>query len=266
MKINVLIIAFLITYKTSIYSQDEKHYKFSIYFSSGIIQHTTNDPLLNFYNYSGNTIGPINLSGSFCNNKNFFILNYFYNKAKLNPDNMSNNYYIYNYIKHWDEELDLEYFRQIAKFNQYIQIYIGLRNSSYCTIQEENYKNVLYSNAEGIRKSYTVSAICLSPMLLFRFTLKKSNLIIKTGYSLLHYTARPDDNYVKQTGLNGPYHWSLYSVKTCKDFMLSIFYQYQLFNNFGVTAGYNISYRSFSSPDEYKYLRYSFLAGMFKTF
>lgn len=264
MKVYLLIIFLLVACKL-IYGQHTQQNKVSVYVKSGLIQQTTNDRLLNYYNYSGNAMA-FSLYGSYVRNKNLLTLNLLHQTTKLYPINLINNYYAYNYIQHRDTELKLEYFREMTKLNNYIVAYIGVENISHITLQKETYKSLLFNNAEEIRKSYDVSAISLSPMLLVNFRLKKNNLILKTGCSLLHYAARPDDNFVKQTGLENKIHWNLFWPKEYKSILFSATYQYEISNAFGVMAEYNILYRTYSSFNDYKYLRYSYLLGVGKTF
>src|ERR1035437_4009054 len=165
MTLNVILFLLFVTGGTLVYSQQEKQSLFSIFVASGLIQNTTTDGKLNYYNYSGNTIMPLNVSGSCLYNKSLFTVNIFFNKAKLQPNNLPVNYYTYNNIEHINASLNIEYFKQIADVNSNIQVFIGIKNSSSITMQQENYKNILYSNAEGFRKSYSLSAISLSPVL-----------------------------------------------------------------------------------------------------
>jgi hypothetical protein len=266
MKVKVLILVFIVVCKALVYCQEEKKNDFSIYVGSGLMQHTTNDQLLNYYRYSGNRILPLSLSCLLDCNKNLFIINLFYNTAKLKPFNLTSNYYAYNYIDLWNMGLGLEYFRKISGINNSVRFFFGVGDHSYISVQQENYKSLLYEYAEGFRRSYDISLISLSPMFLAHFRLKKNSIMIKTAYSLLHFAARPDDDYVKQIGLKENYHWNLYSLKKYKNVLFSVFYQYRLFKNFGITAECNVFYRSYSSPCEYKYLQKSYLAGIFKSF
>jgi len=266
MKIAILSIVFLVASKMITYGQDQKQPKFCLYLGSGLIQHTTNDQLVNYFNYAGKALMPFSLSGTYFQNKNLFTLNLLYQTARLSPLDLPNNYYDFNYIQHRNFEISIEYFHEIVKVNEYVKAYIGINNSSYMTMQKENYKSLLFEYAEGYRKSSDISAITLFPMLLINYRIKKNNLSIKTGFSLLHYGARPDDNYVKQVGFPEGFYWRLYGPKNFKSFILSAIYQYEVFRGFGVTTGYSMHYRTFTLPDNYKYLQSSFLAGIFKSF
>lgn len=265
MKIYAIVIV-MIVFKTFLYGQGSEKNSVTFNVRSGMIQQTTNDRLLNYYSYSGNATIPISLSGSYRVNKNFFALNLLYYTARLNPLRLPDHSYEYNYIEHRDAEFKLEYFREVVKFKNYIQGYIGLENSSYFAEQTQNYSGLFYP-AEGFRKSYDASIINLSPMISVNFRLKKNSLIIKAGYSLLQYAARPDDDYVKQIGLHNVFHWSLYNPEQYKRIFFSAVYQYEISNGFGIALEYTMLYRTYtSSGNYYKYLRNSWLLGVFKTF
>jgi hypothetical protein len=264
MKIKILLITLLALYQLFVFAQEEHSDKFVLSVASGLAQYTTTDHLINDYNYSGSAKISIYTAARYLRNKNYISINIRYNSAKLQPENIPNNYYTYNYIKQRETIIDFEYAREILTLGSYLQIFIGLGNSSYSSVQQEYYKNLLYSAAEGSRKSYDLSGLNLSPMILFNFSLKQHNVLIKTGYSLLHYASRPSDNYVKQIGLSNYYQWNFYSPKDFKNVQLTVLYQYKITDSWGINAICNLNYRKYYN--DYKSLQNSYMLGFFKTF
>jgi hypothetical protein len=266
MKRAVISVFILFTCHLLIFCQDTDQNKVTLGVSSGFIKYTTSDQLLNYYNYSQNAFLPVKLMGFYSKNKNLIFIHLLYNQTKLYPKDVHNDYYEYNYIKHWNIESSLEYDREIVQMNNKIRAYIGIGNNSYIVIQKEYFKNLLYDDAGGYRKSYDFTMINISPDFMVDCNLHKNYICIKTGYTLLNIAARPDDNEVKQIGQNSRIHWKTYSIKNYKGFHLSLFYQYRISKNIGLTAEYALVYHSYLSPVEYKYLSKSFLIGISKTF
>ncbi|WP_207426669.1 hypothetical protein [Pedobacter sp. SYSU D00535] len=265
MKVLSLIVFVLFSCRIHSYAQQGAQNTMSLYVRTGFIQQTTHDQLLNYHNYAGNAV-PINLYAWYVKSKNFITLNLHYQAARLEPVDLTDNYYAYNYIQHRDTELALEYFREIARPGNYLQAYIGIQSSSHLTLQRQDYKSLLYGDSDEFRKSYAISALSFSPALLINLSLQKNDLTFKAGHSLLHYAARPDENYVKQTGLDSKMNWKVYGLKEYKNTFFAAVYKYEISRGFGVMAEYAATYRRYSADSEYKYLRFSYLVGVGKTF
>ena len=265
MKKVAILIVFIVIRNTLIYCQKIEQSQVNLSASLGFIKYITNDQLINYYNYSRIAFMPAKLVGSYHKDKNFFFISLCYNQAKLFPNNENETYYEYNYLKQWNIESGLEYYRRILLINKYIRVHIGTANNTYVVIQKEYFKNMLYDYAQGFRQSYDLSILNLSSNLLIDCNLNKSYIRIRTGYTLLNVAARPDDNYVKQIGLNDRIHWKTYSLNNYKGFQLSLLYQHQILKNIGVTAEFALVYHSYLSPVEYRYLAKSIFVGVSKT-
>ena len=90
--------------------------------------------------------------------------------------------------------------------------------------------------------------------------------MLKVTYAMLNYAARPDDNFVKQLDLPTTYQLNWYTPANYTSTFLSCLYQHEIYKHAGITAEYNVLYRKYTSADDYRYLRHSFLLGLYKTF
>jgi hypothetical protein len=262
MKQTALFFFFIITCIFLAKSQQEEQHKFNLSAGIGYALYTTYDPILNYYTYSGSSFLPISLSGEYHSNQNLFFINIFSNNAEIKPRNIRNDLYEHNYIRQWNADLNLEYYREIARIQKYIRVYAGCANNSFVILQEEFYNNLLFEYGEGYRKSYTLTPFCVSANLLMQIDYNKNFLRLKTGYTVLNLSARPDDNFVKQFGVNDAATWKFYIPGNHAGLRFSLYYQYNYWPKTGITAEYNFCYQSFSSPADFKYLRMLFLIGI----
>lgn len=247
------------------YCQPGDQNSFALFLRSGLIQQTSTDHLLNYYHYSGKAV-PLVIDGVYFRRQHLFVLNILYQSATLNPDNINEMYYESNHVRHKEGELKLEYFYKFTKNDKPVSTFVGISNGSSIVTQHENYKNLLSADAEGYRESYAAAAWSLSPALMINIQLKNQNVSIKGTYSILNYTARPEDNFVKQLDLPDTPDWNWYGPAKYKNTFLSCVYQYRIFNKTTIAAEYNMVFRIYDLPDDYRYLRHSFLLGLNKTF
>ena len=246
--------------------QQTKQKIFNLKASTGLASYKINDRLLNYYNYSGLSFLPINIVGEYIYAKNLFVMDLYNNKSKLTPQDIQTAYYTENYIKQWDAHLKIEYYRNILVMDKNIEIYAGISNNSNVSSQEEYYSNLLFEYAKGYRKTYRLSLLDISTNVLINIRYNKSFLRLKSGYSLINYSARPDDNFVKQFGIQDASIWKFSTPENHVGLEFSIFYQLNSWEKTGITAEYNFLYNSFYSPISLRYLKMLFLIGINKTF
>jgi hypothetical protein len=244
-------------------SQNNDQQKLEIAIKTGFTQYTTTDQLLNYYNYKGYSGIPVNIQTKFETNHFLYSLSVFYHKSKLNPINANDYLYDYNYVKFLNLSFDLDIFYQIT--NNVIKIYLGARNNLYSVVQEENFKSLLYYNVEK-RKSYDFSLYNFSPSILLACKINKSKIQLKAGLVLLNLSARPDDNFIKQTGYKSDFGLQVLSLKKYTSSQFEFKYTYMLNHEFSLVGEFQLDYRSFRNTDNYRYLQKSFLIGVSKTF
>jgi hypothetical protein len=234
--------------------------------SSGISKNTLKDYLLNYYTYSGYAWRTFKIDCSFGHRKNYFLLSFLYHNSKLDAKQLNTLFYDYNYVNQWNGEFRLEYYRTIWKLNPRFSIHIGATNHAYFTILREDFKNTLYDYATSFRKSYDVSAINLSPLVSITYYSAKHKFRIHSGYTLINLASRPDDNFVKQIDQNSSMHWKFYSLRNYVNYQVAAYYQYQLFNNVGVSLEYMLQYRAYTISSDFKYLQRCLFLGITKSF
>lgn len=247
------------------YGQRSDQNNFTLSVRSGLVNQTTTDHLLNRYNYSGGLM-PFALDGLYSRYQHLFVFTALYQSGTLEPNNINRTYYEFNYVRHKEGELKLEYYHEITKSGKPFSAYVGISNSSSIVKQQEAYKNLLSSSADGYRKSFALSAISLSPALMMNVRMKKHDITVKGAYAILEYTVRPDDNFIKQLGLPETDHRVWYGPAKFKRAFFSCMYQYRFLEKTGITVEYNIRYRTYASQDHNRYFSHSFLLGLFKSF
>jgi hypothetical protein len=242
-----------------------KERKFDIGISTGYVASKTSDRLLNYYTYTGKAFFPINLEGMFLKHNNLCLINLNFSYLKAYPDHLNKTLYEYNEVKNIYAGLNLEFYKSIISINNIIRIFIGVANSSYVAMQEEDYKNLLYDFAKGYRKSYDLSIINLSPNLLLYCNFNKNSIRIKTGYTLVNLSSRPTDNYTKQLDLGNELHWNTYFPNQYKNFQFSVLYQFNFSKKIDVISEYKVFFHSYDT-EAYKNFQNSFLIGISKKF
>lgn len=256
---------FGIFYFYPLISQETKNNTITCSIQSGFAKQTTNDQLLNYFNYTGQAGLPVKVSLNYLTPKYILSFSAFYHKLTLNPTNNKSLYYEFNYIKNKNWEVNLDYFRRFLLNSNKIGYYLGITSNLYSITQIESYKNVLY-DTQVTRNSYDFSLINLSPSLMVNLSLKKQYIQFKASYTIINLGARPDDNYVKQVGYKSNMHWKLYSLNNYINYHFDFLYNFRLPRNFGIFLEYSILYHSHRSIDNYQYLQKSLLFGINKSF
>lgn len=233
---------------------------------TGIATYTSSDRLLNYYNYKGIDYFPLTLKFRYTKNKSLAGVECGFNKARLDPVNINETYYDYNYIKKLYAGIKIEYFREMLSNDNKLHIYLGAIACSYITNQKEIYKNLLYNYAGVYRASYNISIFSIAPGLILHYKAGRNSFIICSDYTLFNVSARPDDNFVKQTGHNYGYNLTTHWPDSYTGFNISVQYLYHLTDMFGISAEYNTQYHSYLWHDDYRYLGKTLLIGTFKYF
>lgn len=85
--------------------------------------------------------------------------------------------------------------------------------------------------------------------------------------SCLTFSARPDDNFVKQFLMEeAGQEWKIYAGSNYFTFNCTIGYHFEIINNLNLLLEYNYNYNEYSYSDECKYKRELFLIGIEKCF
>ena len=104
------------------------------------------------------------------------------------------------------------------------------------------------------KKSYDAAVFCLSPEILFQVQYKNMGLNSRVAYSLISFASRPDDNYVKQTGIKSPHDLKLVSVRDYQNLQISVSGYCSFGKNMKFSAGYLFLYRKYNIPSEFTFL------------
>jgi hypothetical protein len=99
------------------------------------------------------------------------------------------------------------------------------------------------------------------PLLSIDYIFNKSALHAVLGYAIINISGRPDDNYVKQIGINKGIDWKVYGPDESSNFKSSFAYVYKL-NKLDLTLQYAVSYDAIDGPRGYKSLQRMLLAGV----
>lgn len=258
MRALLFVLTFIIASKIT-YSQQAPVWKIGA--SPGWSRNIISDPLLNYYNYSGNSFLNFKLDASRYKVKQHFSFQFTFNKSDLSPDNLNSLLYEYNYMEWSAGELAISYLHVVMRRSKNIQISVGGGNTSFYSVQGEFYRNILYPYGLGHRKSYVISPLNLMPLLSVDYTFGKSAFDTVFGYAITNISARPDDNYVKQVGGDNNNSWNIYFPGKFSSIRYSLRYQYS-FRKIQLSAEYEWLYNSIDGMRGFKSLRRMLMAGV----
>jgi hypothetical protein len=244
-----------------IYCQNVPRPLWKVGISGGWGRTTTSDLMLNHYKYSGDSFLNLNLHGSLYKMKHGFHFQLAFNKATLNPGNIRDIYYDYNYSDRSMAELTISYLYTVLKYRRHFQISVGGCNASLYSVQHEFHRNLLYPYGLGHRKAFVASPVTLMPLVSLDYTFEKTALNAVFGYGIANVSARPDDNYVKQIGMDHGRHWNLYFPNKFSGFRYSLRYQYT-YRKIAATIGYEVLYNSIDEVAGFKSLQKMILTGI----
>jgi hypothetical protein len=258
------LLGIFVVYPYLLFAQETGNKKFEIGIHSGFSVITTTDHLINYFNYHSSKGIPFMAYMDFTQPKYQCRLEFRIGKTALSPANANLTLYNQNIIDHHDFELNTTYFHSVFRLG-HITFYGGIAGNSYFVYQELLSENILIGKKIK-RSAYDFSVCNISPAIKTDFTCKKHRLYLHFHYVLLNLVARPDDNYVKQSGYDSKPQWALFTPADYLGYNINVQYQYTLSRSFSISGGYYYSYRGYHNADTYHYLRKSFLLGISKAF
>lgn len=254
----LLVITFLSENKT--FCQEKKQ-TVELRFSPGFVNASEKDRLINYYTYSQYRFTFPEITAILKKNKNILIGTVHYHRFKMKPVNMPEEYYEYNYLKNFLAQVHFRFYREIEQKGK-IKLYLGIANNSVASVTRQFYKTLLYDFTEGFRKSYDISVLNIHPSLLITGEMGKNNLMLETGYSLIQFGVRPDDNFVKQNMKLYGAKWKMSTYKNYTNFILNLSLHHSLSDVLGIFAGYSFSYYSNKNHMDYQFLSHTYLLGL----
>lgn len=267
MKRYLSIILLIIVYQIHCYGIDKNGKTCAIGVSTGIVGNISEDKHLNYYTYQGISYFPINLKISFQNIKNQIVFNFRGSYANLNPKELNDEFYEYNYIKQWDALLSIEYLKDIFSIDHTFSFSVGMMYESWVIGQKELYSNLLYNYSKGYRSSFDLSLSNFAPDIAFSWLLNKNKFYFKANYVLFTMACRPDDNYVKQTDVKfKALKLAAYLPGQFSGAQVTLLYQRAISSHYDLTFQYILKFRGYTPPDEANFMRKMFLLGVSKSF
>ncbi len=182
---------------TSVFKGKAQTTNKSILLTEGVSFYNIKNEFLNSYTYS-NFIPATSLDGRLYWKNNIIIGQITTEFGKLNPLNINNDLYNYNYINYTQLSFSFSFYKQINPDNNKSLLFCGLNYTPYYSVCTQHYSNQLYSGATGYRRFKSNYILNLSPTLIYQYLLKKSSFEIQLNYSFFNYGRISDDNYVKQ--------------------------------------------------------------------
>jgi hypothetical protein len=253
-----LLLVVVVTIEFSAYSQNKPEKEWKITIDGGYSRTTTSDELINYYNYSGHSFRNLKFVGSYKTHRHLLEAQLFVTRSKLYPVNNNPLYYEYNYLDRMAGELRLSYFYSIMKRQSQFSLFAGFSNSSLYSLQHQYYHSLLYSVGLEQRQSYLLSPVNLMPAVALKYIKGKTAVETSFGYSIFNWSARPNDNYVKQIEVDYKAYWRMSFPSQFTNLRYSIMGNYQL-KSFGLSLGYELEY---NSVRDFKSLQNMVLAGI----
>lgn len=257
-----LIILFtLLTCRQS--AQERPPAVWSLQASSGISDVATSDALINYYRYQKRVSAIFQVGIQRQTHNQVAFLTVTFNPSELNPCNIEPAFYEYNRVQYQMFSLILGVLKK-TELGNHIQVGYGFNNQSYRIDLIEKYKSLLYDYAYGVRHSFDMSLINLSPQLSIKVHLNNHTLTW-TGYtSLLALNGRADDNYVKGYSFPKGIHWNWYSCKQYQLGNMALSYSCKLFGSWNFETEFSLFHLTHKTNDPFRYFRKSLTVGVRK--
>jgi hypothetical protein len=236
-----IIICLLISFLTQ--SSHGQAPEVALEISAGAGNFLSNDKLINSYTYQAVSPRLLQVNTKLRKGTNHFEIIGSAYQANGQPVHYNSLLYNYNQMHFQYYALEIKYLRQIARVKDKLNFELGLGYQTYGSFTYQRFQSRLYDAGTGYRKSYIYSPAGLNLQLIATYQLNSKNRFqLKGAYGLMSEIARPEDDYVKQLGLNTSPQWRYQTFLNYTSYQLELKYAQQIIPDFGLSVALQSQY------------------------